>query len=126
MESDMAAKLLEKLFDKDTIAKIKEEAGEVNYLSLLSMANGAIRPSGASYRDALSMGEFKDNGNEVLNDFLKDTIGYMVFRNKLCDGLLNFVVTQNQRAILSVGQLGRKLVPSNFYLKSKKDLWTLW
>lgn len=90
MESDMATKLLEQLFHPSTIDKIKSRSGNVNFLSLLSMANGAIRPSGASYRDALSMGEFKDNGNEVLNDFLSDTLGYMVFQEQIMRWLVEF------------------------------------
>ena len=31
----------------------------------MSMANGAIRPAGASYRDELSRGEYRDNGHEA-------------------------------------------------------------
>lgn len=120
MEGDMATKLLAQLFDKNTIAKIKEEAGEVNYLSLLSMANGAIRPSGASYRDALSRGEFKDNGHEVLNDFLKDTLGYMVFQEQIMRWLVEFCGYSESESDTVRRAIGKKTGTEQLLPKIKK------
>lgn len=87
-ESDMATSFLRKLFSKETLAKIKEKNPNFSYIDLLSIGNGAIRPAGASYRDALSRGEYRDNGNAEINDFLKSTLGNMVFQEQIM-GFLN-------------------------------------
>ena len=51
------------------------------------MGNGAIRPAGASYRDALANGEFRDNGHEALNNLLSSTMGYLVYQCQILDFL---------------------------------------
>ena len=54
------------------------------------MANGAIRPAGASYRDELSRGEYRDNGHEALNKFLAPTLGYLVYQEQIIEFLHSF------------------------------------
>ena len=72
-ESDSAKEFLSNLLSKETLDKIKEKNPNFKYLDLVSMGNGAIRPAGASYREQLSKGEFRDNGHPALNELLKDT-----------------------------------------------------
>src|SRR5690606_37512723 len=48
-ESDTAFAYLKQLFSDETLENIRKNVGEVDYIDLLSMANGAIRPSGDSY-----------------------------------------------------------------------------
>jgi DNA polymerase-3 subunit alpha len=61
--------------------------GKIDKMSLLSMANGAIRPAGFSYRDKMCDGEFNDNGHPALNELLKDTMGFLVYQ----EDVLNFL-----------------------------------
>ena len=82
-ESDTAHAYIKQLFSDKTLENIRKNVGEVSYIDLLSMANGAIRPSGASYRDQLAEGIPKDNGHPALNRFLKDTLGYCIEENQL-------------------------------------------
>lgn len=89
-ESDLASKYIAKLFSEETIAKIKEVNPEFSYIDLLDMGNGAIRPAGASYREELANGVFKDNGHKVLNDFLAPTLGYLVFQEQIIEFLNKF------------------------------------
>ena len=87
-ESDMATNFLRKLFSTETLNKIKAQNPNMSYIDLLSIGNGAIRPAGASYRDSLSNGEFKDNGNKAINDYLSSTLGFLVFQEQVM-GFLN-------------------------------------
>lgn len=87
-ESDMATSFLRQLFSKDTLERIKKQNPDVSYIDLLSIGNGAIRPAGASYRDMLANGVYKDNGNIEINEFLKSTLGQMVFQEQIM-GFLN-------------------------------------
>ena len=82
-ESDSAGDFLARLLSEETIKKIKEIYPDFKYKDLVSMGNGAIRPAGASYRDALANGEFRDNGHEALNDFLAPTMGYLVYQEQI-------------------------------------------
>ena len=90
MESDFAHSLLKDLFSDSTIAKIKKKNPSFSYIDLFSMCNGAIRPAGDSYRVALSHGEYKDNGCGVLNNFLKSTLGYLVYQCQVIEFLHKF------------------------------------
>lgn len=89
-ESDFAHQVYKRLFKKETLEKIKLVTGEINYLSLLSMGNGAIRPAGESYRDRMCNGEFNDNGHPALNELLKDTMGYLVYQEQIIEFLNKF------------------------------------
>ena len=82
-ESDSAQSYLRMLFSDKTISKIKENNSNFSYIDLFSVGNGAIRPAGASYRNELANGVFRDNGHKALNDFLAPTLGYCVEENQL-------------------------------------------
>lgn len=85
-EGDYAHEILTKVLN--AVETIRKEAPEVTRIDLMSMTNGAIRPSGASYRDEMCQGIFKDNGHEALNKFLVDTMGYLIYQEQI--NLLSF------------------------------------
>ena len=87
---DFAHSYLRQVFSKETLDKIKKFNPDINYLYLMSVANGAIRPAGESYRGALSNGELHDNGHIALNNFLKDTNGFLVFQEQIIQFLNEF------------------------------------
>lgn len=89
-ESSYAGDYIKQLFSDNTIANIKEKNENFSYIDLMSMANGAIRPAGASYREELSMGKYHDNGHEALNDFLAPTLGYLVYQEQIIEFLHSF------------------------------------
>jgi DNA polymerase III subunit alpha len=89
-ESDSAYAYLKQLFSDETLNNIKNNVGDVDYIDLLSLANGAIRPSGESYRYRLAQGIPNDNGHEALNNSLKDTLGYLVFQEQIMRFLTDF------------------------------------
>ena len=89
-ESGYASDYLKHILQPEIIKRIKKQNPNFSYLDLMSMANGAIRPAGASYRDQLSNGIFKDNGNEALNEFLAPTLGYLVYQCQIIEFLHKF------------------------------------
>lgn len=89
-ESNFAHSYLRKVFSPETIKKIKEKNPNVKYIDLMSMANGAIRPAGESYREALANGGFKDNGHEALNELLKSTNHFLVYQEQVLEFLHKF------------------------------------
>lgn len=89
-ESDSAYAYLKQLFSEETLENIKNNVGEIDYIDLLSLANGAIRPSGDSYRNELARGIPKDNGHPALNKSLKGTLGYLVFQEQIMKFLTDF------------------------------------
>lgn len=89
-ESNSAWNYYKELFSDRTIQKIRAYNPNFSYIDLFSMGNGAIRPAGESYRDALASGEHKDNRHKVLNDFLKPTLGYLVFQEQIIEFLNKF------------------------------------
>lgn len=89
-ESGFASDCLKRMLSKQTMDKIKKRNPNVSYLDLLSMVNGVIRPAGKSFRDQMLAGEYRDNGNKALNDFLSDTLGYLTYQEQIIDFLHNF------------------------------------
>ena len=89
-ESESASKYIKKLFSDNTIMKIKEVNPNFKYIDLFSVGNGAIRPAGASYREELASGIFRDNGHEALNEFLSPTLGYLVYQEQIIEFLNKF------------------------------------
>jgi DNA polymerase-3 subunit alpha len=90
MESDSAQRYVKQLFSQETLDNIHKMNPNASYIDLLSMANGAIRPSGNSYRYELSQGIMKDNGHDALNDFLKPTLGFLIFQEQIMKFLTKF------------------------------------
>lgn len=89
-ESSYAGDYIKHLFSDSTIDNIKEKNENFSYIDLMSMANGAIRPAGASYREELSMGKYHDNGHDALNEFLSPTLGYLVYQEQIIEFLHSF------------------------------------
>ena len=78
------------LFSDETIKRIKEVYPDFRYIDLMACGNGAIRPAGASYRDELAQGIFRDNGHKALNDLLAPTLGYLVYQEQIIAFLNQF------------------------------------
>lgn len=89
-ESDFAGSYLRDILRESTIKNIKKKNPNFSYIDLMSMANGAIRPAGESYRTELSQGIYRDNGHSALNDFLAPTLGYLVYQEQIIEFLHKF------------------------------------
>lgn len=89
-ESEFAEGYLQDILREETIQRIKKVNPNFSYIDLMSMANGAIRPAGASYREELAQGIYRDNGHKVLNDFLSPTLGYLVYQEQIIEFLYKF------------------------------------
>lgn len=89
-ESDFAGSYLRDILSESTIKNIKKQNPNFSYIDLMSMANGAIRPAGASYRTELSQGIYRDNGHAALNEFLAPTLGYLVYQEQIIEFLYKF------------------------------------
>lgn len=71
---------IKQLLSESNIQKFKKLNPNVDYMTLLSIGNGAIRPAGASYRDDLANGVIRKSGHEAIDEFMKPTFGYLVFQ----------------------------------------------
>ena len=89
-ESNFASDYIKELFSDKTINKIKKRNPNFSYIDLMSVANGALRPAGESYRDALKQGDVKDNGHEALNNMLASTSGFLVYQEQVIQFLHDF------------------------------------
>lgn len=89
-ESDFAGSYLRDILRPQVIKKIKEKNPNLSYIDLMSMANGAIRPAGESYRTKLAAGIYRDNGNDTLNKFLAPTLGFLVYQEQIIEFLHRF------------------------------------
>lgn len=89
-ESQSATAYLKQLLSDSTIRKIRKKNPNASYMDLLSIGNGAIRPAGESYRDKLANGEYATYGNEALDDFLKTTLGWLVYQEQIIEFLHSF------------------------------------
>ena len=87
-ESGFASDSLKRTLSKETLANIKAQNDNISYLDI--MVSGAIRPAGESYREQLFAGVYNDNGNAALNEFLKPTLGYLVYQEQIIDFLHEF------------------------------------
>ena len=89
-ESDFASDYIKQLFSDKTIEKVRKRNPNFSYIDLMSVANGALRPAGESYRDALKQGNVKDNGHEALNNMLASTSGFLVYQEQVIQFLHEF------------------------------------
>ena len=105
-ESGFASESLKKTFSKETIAKIKKKNKDISYLDIMAMVSGAIRPAGESYREALFNGEYHDNGEKALNDFLAPTLGYCIEENQ------NVMTVDGEKSIKNI-QVGDRVYTVN-------------
>lgn len=89
-ESDLGSHYIRNLMSDETVAKIKERNPDFNYMDLFSMGNGALRPAGESYRNQLAQGIYKEYDNEALNNFMKPTLGYLIYQETIMEFLHKF------------------------------------
>ena len=108
-EGDRAGKILKDLFSDETLSKIRTDVPNVRLIDLLSLANAAQRPSGASYVQAVTEGVSKDNGSKVLNDFLAPTMGYLVYQEQQTQFLSQFCKYTDAKADVIRRGIGKKL-----------------
>lgn len=71
---------IKQLLSDSNIQKFKALNPHIDYMTLLSIGNGAIRPAGASYRDDLANGVIRKSGNAAIDEFMRPTFGYLVFQ----------------------------------------------
>ena len=90
MESNMAKQYLDKILSDDTLKKLKQRYPNIRKFDILKFTNGAIRPSGESFRDKASMGICGDNGLRELDDMLYDSLGYCLVQEQIMMFLVNF------------------------------------
>ncbi|PWT37242.1 PHP domain-containing protein [Limosilactobacillus reuteri] len=111
MEGERAGKLLKDILSPETINRIhsNEATKDVKYIDLLSLVNAAQRPSGASHVDAVTHGEFKDNGHPALNKFLAPTLGRLVYQEQLIQFLVQFCGYTAGRADVLRRAIGHKI-----------------
>ena len=79
-EGTTGDKYIKQLLSESNIQKFKALNPNIDYMTLLSIGNGAIRPAGASYRDDLANGVIRKSGNAAIDEFMKPTFGYLVFQ----------------------------------------------
>ena len=79
-EGTTGDRYIKQLLSESNIQKFKALNPNVDYMTLLSIGNGAIRPAGASYRDDLANGVIRKSGNVAIDEFMKPTFGYLVFQ----------------------------------------------
>lgn len=87
-EGDYAHKYLKQCLRPEVVKKMRDKNPNLQRIEIMAVANGAIRPAGDSYREALSNGDFRDNGHKALNDFLAPTNGFLVYQEQVI-GFLN-------------------------------------
>lgn len=90
MESSMAHKYFKDITQPETMNKIRKSIPNISYFDLFMFICGAIRPAGENFRDDASMGVIKDNGFNELNEFLHDTLGYLLLQEQIMKFLVEF------------------------------------
>ena len=82
-EGTTGDRYIKQLLSDNNIKAFKAISPNVDYMTLLSIGNSAIRPAGASYRDDLGNGIVRKSGSQAIDDFLKPTFGYLVFQEQI-------------------------------------------
>ena len=90
MESDMAKNYLRHILSQDTFNKIKERYPNITKFDLLKFTNGAIRPSGESFRDKAMNGICGNNGLKEIDEMLYDSLGYCLVQEQIMMFLVKF------------------------------------
>lgn len=79
-ESDRAGGLLKDMFSDETIRRMGEINPDFKYLDLVSLLNAGQRPSGASFVENIVEAKPRNWGIKPLDDFLKGSLGELVFQ----------------------------------------------
>lgn len=82
-ERSMHTSYLKRLLSGETLDVYEKQTGVRNYLNLFVIGNAGIRPTGDSYREALADGEMVDYGHQALNEFLAETLSYVVYQEQI-------------------------------------------
>lgn len=82
-DTNTGDRYIKQLMSQKNINNFKQINPNIDYMTLLSIGNGAIRPAGASYREDLANGIIRSSGNEAIDDFMKPTFGYLVFQEQI-------------------------------------------
>lgn len=90
MESDMAHKYFELITRPEIIDNIKKSIPNIRMFDLFMFICGAIRPAGENFRDDAVQGVIKDNGFSELNQFLHETLGYLLLQEQIMQFLVKF------------------------------------
>lgn len=90
MESEMAHKYFEMITRPEVVEKIKKSIPNIRMFDLFMFVCGAIRPAGENFRDDACNGIIKDNGFNELNEFLHDTLGYLLLQEQIMGFLVKF------------------------------------
>lgn len=90
MESSMAHKYFKDITKPEVIEKIKKSIPDIKFFDLFMFICGAIRPAGENFRDDASDGLIKDNGFDELNEFLHETLGYLLLQEQIMQFLVRF------------------------------------
>lgn len=81
---------IKRLLSDENIEKFKKINENIDYMTLLSIGNSAIRPAGASYRDDLAQGIIRKSGSEAIDKFLGPTFGYLCFQCQIIEFLHSY------------------------------------
>ena len=89
-EGDYAFQIYKDLFSDETLSKIRKQNPNFSYTDLFSLANAILRPSGASFRESVSQGEYFDNGHPAINELFKESLGRLAYQEQQMDFLAEF------------------------------------
>lgn len=90
MESQMAYDYLKHILSKEVFDKIKQRYPEITKFDLLKFTNGAIRPSGESFREKAMNGICGENGLQEIDDMFYDSLGYCLVQEQIMMFLVKF------------------------------------
>lgn len=107
-EAVRAGKYVSDMFNPLIIEKIKSQNPDLEMIDLLAALSAALRPSGESFRDEFLTGDFRDNGHPALNNFLKDTMGYLIYQEQQTQFLVEFCGWTTAEADLIRRGIGKK------------------
>lgn len=119
MEGKFAHDILVKTLNN--IDKMRKYNPDIKRIDIMSMVNGALRPSGESYRNDFCNGVFKDNGHKALNEFLKSRLGYLIYQEDIALFLTKFCGFTLGEADLVRKKIGKKLGTEDLIPKIKQE-----
>lgn len=89
-ESKSANAYLRNFMSPETIAIAKKHNPNFKMIDWVAIANAALRPAAASYRNLLADGIIADNGWEEIDNLLSETNGYLVYQEQIMQFLVKF------------------------------------
>lgn len=89
-ESRSANAFLRNFMSPETVAVAKKHNPNFRMIDWVSIANAALRPAAASYRNDLASGKIANNGWDEIDKLLSDTNGYLVYQEQIMQFLVKF------------------------------------